>query len=54
MNAKTSDYVKTKPTHKFTANNGHTYIGVLPMCDDHKTWMKEPVCAFGVTRLEGT
>lgn len=52
-----------KATHKFTNRNGHTFIGViisnafangvwfLPMCNDHKTWMKEPVLAIGVLPL---
>lgn len=52
-----------KATHRFTSSDGHTYVGVvlaeadwnavwfLPMCDDHKTWMKEPVWALGVREI---
>ena len=48
------------PTHQFTNNQGHTYFGVitgqascnavwfLALCDDGKTWMKEPFWALGV------
>lgn len=52
-----------KPTHQFTNNYGHTYVGVvvsesihnscwfLAMCDDGETWMKVPVWAFGVREM---
>jgi hypothetical protein len=47
-----------KPTHQYTASNGHTFFGVivgnaswnlvwfLPICDDGVTWMREPVIAL--------
>lgn len=53
------------PTHKFENEQGHIFIGVvvgqagynavwfLSMCDDHKTWMKEPVWAVGVVKYTG-
>lgn len=52
-----------KATHQFTNDYGHTFIGTvlgsaganavwfLSMCDDHVTWMKEPVWAIGVIPL---
>jgi len=49
-----------KPTHYYTDDRGHDIFGLfisdgpynfvwfLPLCEDGKTYMKEPVCALGV------